>query len=59
MYQYADPMLENLSAGQKMLVRMGPQNEAAVKAKLKELRAAVADRSRGGDSGRTRDSAGG
>jgi hypothetical protein len=59
MYQFADPMLENLSAGQKMLVRMGPQNEAAVKVKLKELRAAIADRSRGGDSGRTRDSAGG
>lgn len=55
MYQYADPMLENLSAGQKMLVRMGAQNEAIVKAKLKELRAAVADRSRGGDNGRARD----
>jgi hypothetical protein len=59
MYQYADPMLENLSAGQKMLVRMGPQNEAIVKSKLKELRAAIADRSRGGDNGRTRDGAGG
>jgi hypothetical protein len=55
MYQFADPMLENLSAGQKMLVRMGPQNEAIVKAKLKELRAAIADRSRGGENGRTRD----
>ena len=59
MYQYADPMLENLSAGQKMLVRMGPQNEAAVKSKLKELRGAIADRSRGGDGGRARDGAGG
>ena len=59
MYQYADPMLENLSAGQKMLVRMGPMNEAIVKAKLKEMRAAIADRSRGGDSGRTRDGSGG
>jgi hypothetical protein len=48
MYQYADPMLEGLSAGQKVLLRMGPQNEAIVKAKLKELRAAIVDRSRGG-----------
>lgn len=57
MYQYADPMLENLSAGQKVLVRVGPQNEAIVKAKLKELRAAIADRSRGG-GGRERNGAG-
>lgn len=58
MYQYADPMLENLSAGQKVLVRMGPQNEAIIKAKLKELRAAVADRTRGADANRTRDPGG-
>jgi len=49
MYQFADPMLENLSAGQKVLLRMGPENEAAVKAKLKELRAGIADRSRSRD----------
>ena len=42
MYQYADPKIEALSAGQKLLVRMGPDNEAIVKAKLRELRAAVA-----------------
>jgi Protein of unknown function (DUF3014) len=52
MYQYADPMLENLSAGQKVLVRMGPQNEGIVKGKLKELRDAIAHRSRGGDATR-------
>ena len=51
MYQYADPSLESLSAGQKVLLRMGPDNEAAVKAKLKEIRAAVADRSRGAAAG--------
>ena len=45
MYQYADPNLESLSAGQKVLLRMGPDNEAAVKAKLRELKAAIADRS--------------
>ncbi|HEX4025297.1 MAG TPA: DUF3014 domain-containing protein [Steroidobacteraceae bacterium] len=54
MYQYADPMLENLSAGQKVLLRMGPQNEAIVKDKLKELRAALADRSRAGGNSRER-----
>jgi hypothetical protein len=41
MYQYADPKLEALSAGQKLLLRMGPENAAIVKAKLRELRAAV------------------
>lgn len=41
MYTFADPTLEALPAGQKLLLRMGPNNEAAVKAKLKELRAIV------------------
>jgi DUF3014 family protein len=41
MYEYADPTLQNLSAGQKMLVRMGPENEAKVKAKLRELKKAL------------------
>ena len=40
-YKYADPKLESLSAGQKLLIRMGPQNESAVKAKLRELREAL------------------
>jgi hypothetical protein len=38
MYQYADPDLEALSAGQKTMIRMGPQNETKVKNKLKDLR---------------------
>jgi hypothetical protein len=42
MYQFADPNLEALSAGQKLLLRMGPANAAIVKAKLRELRSAVA-----------------
>ncbi len=42
MYIYADPALEALSAGQKTLIRMGGENEAVVKAKLRELRTAVA-----------------
>jgi hypothetical protein len=40
-YEYADPALEARSAGQKLLMRMGPQNEATIKAKLKELRVYV------------------
>lgn len=39
LYQYADPELEALSAGQKALLRMGPDNAARVKAKLREIRA--------------------
>ena len=43
-YEYADPKLEGLSAGQKLLLRMGPANEAIMKAKLRELRKAVVNR---------------
>ena len=41
MYTYADPALEARPAGQKLLIRMGPENAQAVKAKLTELRAAI------------------
>jgi Protein of unknown function (DUF3014) len=41
MYTFADPALESRPAGQKLLIRMGPENAAAVKAKLTELRAAI------------------
>jgi hypothetical protein len=41
MYTFADPALESRPAGQKLLIRMGPDNAAAVKAKLAELRAAI------------------
>jgi hypothetical protein len=37
-YKFADPDLEALSAGQKILIRMGPDNAAKVKAKLREIR---------------------
>ena len=37
-YQFADPELESLSAGQKIMIRMGPQNAAKVKAKLRDIR---------------------
>jgi Protein of unknown function (DUF3014) len=42
MYQYADPKLEALSAGQKTLLRLGAANEALIKDKLRSLRALLA-----------------
>lgn len=41
LYQFADPKLEGLSDGQKILVRMGGENAAKVKAKLREIRSAL------------------
>ncbi|MDO4705348.1 MAG: DUF3014 domain-containing protein [Comamonadaceae bacterium] len=40
-YQFADPQLEALSAGQKMLLRMGADNTRAIKAQLRAFRAAI------------------
>ena len=40
-YRFADPELEALTAGQKILVRMGPDNAARVKARIRELRQAL------------------
>jgi hypothetical protein len=40
-WEYADPALENRSAGQKLLIRMGPQNARIIKAKLREFRAEI------------------
>ena len=41
MYTFADPALEALPAGQKLLLRMGPDNAGIIKAKLRELRAII------------------
>ncbi len=41
-YEFADPQLESLSAGQKILIRMGPVNERRMKTKLAEFRKLVA-----------------
>jgi Protein of unknown function (DUF3014) len=38
LYQYADPALEGRSAGQKFMMRLGAENAAKVKAKLREIR---------------------
>lgn len=42
LYEFADPGLEGLPAGQKTLLRMGSDRAARVKAKLREVRALVA-----------------
>jgi len=41
MYKYADPALEALSAGQKIMLRIGPENAAIARSKLIELRSAI------------------
>ncbi|HQS59160.1 MAG: hypothetical protein B7Y56_07005 [Gallionellales bacterium 35-53-114] len=38
MYQFADPELEALSIGQRMLMRIGSKNEATMKARLREIK---------------------
>lgn len=40
-YEFADPELEALSAGQKILVRAGPSNTYRIKSKLREIREAI------------------
>ena len=42
LYEYADPALEDLSAGQKLLLRMGPDHAARVKAVLADIRQRIA-----------------
>lgn len=44
MYEFADPQLEARSAGQKLMLRIGPDHAARVKAKLRELRSRIASR---------------
>ena len=40
-YEFADPSLEALAAGQKMMIRVGPAQQQRLKQKLVELRAGV------------------
>jgi hypothetical protein len=37
-YEFADPQLQSLSSGQRILLRVGPQHRQVLKAKLAELR---------------------
>jgi hypothetical protein len=41
LYQFADPDLEALPSGQKIMLRIGPENAARVKAKLAAIRRAL------------------
>lgn len=38
LYLFADPQLEELSAGQKIMIRMGVENAVRIKARLREVR---------------------
>jgi hypothetical protein len=40
-YEFADPALEQLSAGQKILLRVGSDNQQRLKTKLREFRAKI------------------
>lgn len=41
-YEFADPELQSLSAGQKILLRMGPENMHLIKSVLRAARAQIA-----------------
>ena len=47
LYRYADPALEGLSSGQKILLRVGRENEKRLKAKLAEIRKLIAGQKMG------------
>lgn len=44
LYEFADPRLEALSSGQKLLLRMGPKHAATVRSFLQDLRSELARR---------------
>ena len=46
LYEFADPELEALSSGQKLLLRMGPEHAASIKEILTELRTRIAQPAR-------------
>jgi hypothetical protein len=41
-YEFSDATLESLSSGQKMMLRAGPDNQARLKAKLRDIRGKIA-----------------
>jgi len=43
LYEYADPELEALSSGRKLLLRMGPENAARVRQVLREFRQRIVE----------------
>lgn len=44
LYEFADPNLEALSSGQKLMLRIGSDNTATVMSKLREIRAGIVAR---------------
>jgi hypothetical protein len=42
LYEYADPALRQLTAGQQWLLRLGPVNQRRLQSRLAELRALLA-----------------
>lgn len=44
LWEFADPTLESRSAGQKIMIRMGPENAARTKTRLQSLRTALTAR---------------
>ena len=47
LYRFADPALEGLSSGQKILLRVGRENEKRLKAKLAEIHKLIAEEKAG------------
>lgn len=43
LYEYADPELESLSSGQKLLIRAGPEHAERIKTVLRRIRARLVD----------------
>jgi hypothetical protein len=43
LYQFSDPALERLSSGQKILLRVGSENEKRLKSKLAEIRKLIVE----------------
>lgn len=41
-YEFADPALESLSAGRKVLLRVGPEHQQRLQAKLRDIRQRIA-----------------
>lgn len=50
MYLFADPELERRSSGQKILLRLGADNAAVIKARLREIRRVIAKPAGAGSS---------
>ena len=53
-YEFSDATLESLSSGQKMMLRAGPDNQARLKVKLREIRGQVAGAAVGTPAGSAR-----